>query len=140
MQESLLPWPARRRQDKNPPDRPKRSSKLVATDTHLLNGSPLQLPFRGVIDGDLSPNVLVEKKYAAMVGTSATNTPVHVTPPGKSFDKPPSNQGVIVGGSGTVLINDRQAARDGDGAKTCNDPKDLPVGLVVAKSTVIIGG
>jgi len=118
----------------------KAKDTILATDTHLLNGSPMKLPFRGVIDGDLSPNVLVEKKYAAMVGTTATNTPVHIAPPGKTFDKPPSNQGVIVGGSGTVLINDRQAARDGDRAKTCNDPKDLPVGLVVAKSTVIIGG
>jgi uncharacterized Zn-binding protein involved in type VI secretion len=118
----------------------KAKDTIVATGTHLLNGSPMKLPFRGVIDGDLSPNVLVEKKYAAMVSTTATNTPVHVAPPGKTFDKPPSNQGVIVGGSGTVLINDRQAARDGDRAKTCNDPKDLPVGLVVAKSTVIIGG
>lgn len=118
----------------------KAKDTIVATDTHLLNGSPMKLPFRGVIDGDLSPNVLVEKKYAAMVSTTATNTPVHVAPPGKTFDKPPSNQGVIVGGSGTVLINDRQAARDGDRAKTCNDPKDLPAGLVVAQSTVIIGG
>jgi uncharacterized Zn-binding protein involved in type VI secretion len=118
----------------------KANDTIDATDTHLLNGSPMPLPFHGVIDGDLSPNVLVEEKYAAMVGTTATNTPVHVAPPGKTFDKPPSNQGVIVGGSGTVLINDRQVARDGDRAKTCNDPDDLPVGLVVATSTVIIGG
>ncbi|MEP7121281.1 MAG: PAAR domain-containing protein [Byssovorax sp.] len=118
----------------------KAKDTIFATDTHLLNGSPMELPFLGIIDGDLSPNVLVEKKYAAMVGTTATNTPVHLAPPGKTFDKPPSNQGVIVGGSGTVLINNRQAARDGDQAKTCNDPKDLPAGLVVAKSTVIIGG
>ena len=118
----------------------KANDTIDATDTHMLNGSPMPLPFHGVIDGDLSPNVLVEKKYAATVGTTATNTPVHVAPPGKTFDKPPSNQGVIVGGSGTVLINDRQAARDGDRAKTCNDPDDLPVGLVVATSTGIIGG
>src|SRR6266540_1966467 len=43
-------------------------------------------------------------------------------------------------GSPTVLINDRAAARDGDPAKTCNDPTDLPVGTVVASSSIIVGG
>jgi len=39
-----------------------------------------------------------------------------------------------------VLINGKGAARTGDTARTCNDPVDLPVGTVVAASTVDIGG
>ncbi len=118
----------------------KADDKIAATDTHSLNGSPAPLPFLGIIDGNLSPNVIVEHKPAAMVDSTATNTPPHVPPPGKSFDKPPSNRGTVVAGSGTVLINDRAAARDGDAAKTCNDPVDQPVGKVVAASTVLVGG
>jgi uncharacterized Zn-binding protein involved in type VI secretion len=40
----------------------------------------------------------------------------------------------------TVTINGKAAARAGDTAKTCNDPTDLPVGVVVAAGLVTIGG
>jgi uncharacterized Zn-binding protein involved in type VI secretion len=118
----------------------KEDDTILATDIHLVNGSPMPLPFTGTIDGSLSATVIVEHKAAAVVGSSATNSPGHLPPPGKTFDKPPTNRGVVVGGSSTVLINDRSAARDGDPAATCNDPTDLPAGTVVASSTVIIGG
>lgn len=118
----------------------KEDDKIVATDIHLVNGSPMPLPFRGRIDGNLSATVIVQHKPAAVVGSSATNSPGHLPPPGKTFDKPPTNRGVVVGGSSTVLMNDRAAARDGDPATTCNDPADLRAGTVVASSTVIIGG
>jgi uncharacterized Zn-binding protein involved in type VI secretion len=39
-----------------------------------------------------------------------------------------------------VNINGKPAARMGDIALTCNDPSDLPVGQVIAVSTVMIGG
>jgi uncharacterized Zn-binding protein involved in type VI secretion len=100
----------------------KEKDQVVATDTHVVQGTPTPMPFAGVLDGNLSPN--------------ATNTPAHAPVP----DKPPSNRGTVVHGSATVLINWRAAARNGDAAKTCNDPEDLPVGTVVAASTVIVGG
>ncbi|MGB2852905.1 MAG: PAAR domain-containing protein, partial [Dehalococcoidia bacterium] len=50
------------------------------------------------------------------------------------------NQGRIITGSATVLINGKQAARSGDTAMTCNDPVEMPVGQVVAVSMVLIGG
>ena len=53
---------------------------------------------------------------------------------------PPANKGTIQLGSATVLIGGKPAARNGDIALTCNDPSDLPVGQVVAVSTVLIGG
>jgi len=43
-------------------------------------------------------------------------------------------------GSATVKINGKMAARNGDTAKTCNDPVDAPIGAVMAVSTVMIGG
>ena len=35
-----------------------------------------------------------------------------------------------------MKINGKVAARNGDTAKTCNDPADQPVGQVIAEGTV----
>jgi uncharacterized Zn-binding protein involved in type VI secretion len=87
----------------------------------------------------LSTNVNIENRPAATVNSTATNTPPHI-PQGGSFVFPPRNRGQIIRGSATVFINNKPAARAGDTALTCNDPVDLPVGTVVAQSTVLIGG
>jgi len=113
----------------------KENDKIVACDTHIVGGKPMRLPFDGILDGNLSGDVIIEHQHAAMVDSTATNPP-HTPAP----DKAPSNRGVINQGSATVLINHRHVARDGDPAKTCNDPADMPVGIVVASSTVIVGG
>jgi uncharacterized Zn-binding protein involved in type VI secretion len=120
-----MPQPAAKEQD-----------KIVATDTHVVQGTPMLMEFSGSLDGSLSPDVLIEHRWAAMIDSTATNTPAHAPVP----DHPPSNRGTIIQGSATVLINRRAAARDGDTANTCNDPADLPAGKVVATSTVIVGG
>jgi uncharacterized Zn-binding protein involved in type VI secretion len=126
----------------------KQGDQIVATDTHIVmvpsaSGSvptPLPHPFTGIIDGNLSSDVNIEKKAAATVDSTASNTPPHIpTPPGVSFQNPPKNKGKITLGSTTVKINGKAAARAGDTAETCNDPSDLPVGTVVATSTVLIG-
>ena len=72
----------------------KEDDKILATDIHLVNGSPMPLPFTGTIDGNLSATVIVQHKSAAFVGSSATNLPAHLPPPGKTFDKPPTNKGL----------------------------------------------
>ena len=127
----------------------KQGDTIVATDTHIVlvpsaGGpvpTPLPHPFNGIINGGLSSNVNIMGRAAATVGTTADNTPPHIpTPPGTAFQKPPTNKGTIQLGSGTVLINRKPAARNGDKAITCNDPADLPVGNVVATGTVFIGG
>lgn len=125
----------------------KLGDKIVATDTHIIMvptpggpvPTPLPHPFAGTILGNTSSNVLIEGKPAATLGSTATNVPPHI-PQGGPFQKPPSNQGQIIVGSATVLINNKPAARNGDTALTCNDPVDLPVGKVIAVSTVLIGG
>ena len=118
----------------------KQGDHVVGVDTHLCQGAPTPVPFDGVLDEALSPNVLAEHRHVAFVGSTATNTPPHVPPPGKTFDVPPSNQARVVVGSATVLVNHKPFARHGDAAETCNDPADLPVGSVVASSTVVVGG
>jgi uncharacterized Zn-binding protein involved in type VI secretion len=117
---------------------------VVGTDTHLVvvgagAPAPVLLPFAGQLDENLSTDVRIAGRAAAVVGSAATNTPPHV-PPGGSFVRPPTNRAVVQTGSSTVRINGRSAARAGDPALTCNDPNDLPAGSIVALCTVRIGG
>ena len=127
----------------------KMKDQIVATDTHIVMvpappgpsvPTPLPHPFAGIISGNLSRDVNIMGLPAATVDSTADNTPPHIpTPPGTSFQKPPSNKATIKMGSATVKINGKMAARNGDMAMTCNDPADLPVGKVVAVGTVFIG-
>lgn len=126
----------------------KKGDQITAIDTHIVmvpSGggpvpTPLPHPFAGIINGGLSSDVNIMGMPAATVDSTADNTPAHVpTPPGTSFQSPPSNKATIKIGSPTVKINGKMAARNGDTAETCNDPSDLPVGKVVAVNTVIIG-
>jgi uncharacterized Zn-binding protein involved in type VI secretion len=125
----------------------KQGDKIVATDTHIIMvpappgppvPTPLPHPFMGILSQGLSTNVNIQGMPAATVNSIAMNTPPHI-PQGGPFQKPPTNQGKIIMGSATVLINKKPAARAGDTAMTCNDPVDAPVGKVVAVSTVFIG-
>jgi len=100
--------------------------------------TPTPMPFNGVISGGLSDDVHIEGVPAAVVGSTATNTPAHV-PTAGPFQKPPSNQGTIQTGSSSVLINGKPAARDGDPVLTCDDPTDAPNGSVIASGSVVIG-
>ena len=125
----------------------KKGDQIVATDTHIVmvpvpppTPTPLPHPFTGIISGALSSDVNIMGMPAATVDSTADNTPAHIaTPPGTSFQKPPSNKGTIKVGSASVKINGKGAARNGDPAETCNDPADLPAGTVVAAGTVLIG-
>lgn len=122
----------------------KKGDKIQAVDTHLtvvpgVGTIPLPYFFNGIIDGGLSSDVKIQGMAAATVDSTATNTPSHI-PMGSSFANPPSDKGKITRGSATVKINGKAAARMGDTADTCNDPSDMPVGTVIAVSTVLIGG
>jgi len=123
----------------------KQNDRIVAIDTHLVQPPPpaspvpTPCPFSGPISGGVSANVFIQDLPAATVGSTAVNTPPHV-PVGGIFVNLPTNQGQVITGSSTVLINGQAAARNGDTAQTCNDPVPMPVGTVVATSTVLIGG
>jgi len=127
----------------------KQGDRVVGTDIHIVMvpappgppvPTPLPHPFVGMLNGGLSSSVKIMGKPAAVVGSTANNTPAHVpTAPGTTFQKPPANKATIQRGSMTVKINGKPAARTGDTALTCNDPSDLPAGTVVAVGTVMIG-
>src|SRR4051812_276280 len=124
----------------------KEGDAVVGVDTHVVlvaspGGAvptPTSLPFAGKLDGALSSTVLVQMKHAAVVGSTATNQPPHVSPLGP-FQKPPSNRGTVVAGSATVLMNWKPAARDEDAVSTCNDPADAENAKIDATSTVLVG-
>lgn len=122
----------------------KQGDQIKAVDMHMILipavvpvPALIPHPFMGVIDRKVSSNVKIEGMPAATVGSMATNMP-HV-PSGGSFVRPPMNQATIVTGSVTVFINGKSAARSGDMANTCNDPADLPFGIVMAQGRVMIG-
>ena len=126
----------------------KQGDRVVAVDTHIvmvpdgpaLVPKPLPHPFTGLLGGGLSTDVKIMGKPAAVVGSTADNSPPHLpTPPGTTFQKPPTNKATIQLGSQTVMVNGKPVARNGDKALTCNDPSDLPVGTVVAVGTVMVG-
>jgi uncharacterized Zn-binding protein involved in type VI secretion len=127
----------------------KDGDQVVGTDTHIvlvpagpsLVPTPLPHPFSGQLDSGLASSVKIEGKAAAVVGSTAKHSAGHVpTPPGTSFQTPPSNQGSVQMGSSSVLAEGKGLARNGDTVQTCNDPGDAPTSSIVAAGTVLVGG
>ena len=127
----------------------KANDQVVGVDTHIVMvpspggpvPTPLPHPFSGVINGGTISSVKIAGQPAAVVGSTADNSPAHIpTPPGTSFQKPPTNKATIQTGSGTVKIGGKMAARMSDTANECNDPADSPTGSVIAAGMVMIGG
>ncbi len=122
----------------------KQGDQVTGTDMHVVvtPQGPASLPhfFDGVLSGGLSSDVKISGAPAATAGSTADNMSPHVpTAPGTAFQRPPTNKGTVQGGSATVMINGKPAARNGDKALTCNDPVDAPAGTVTATGTVLIG-
>ena len=128
-----MPQPAARQND-----------PVTGTDTHILLvppgavPTPTPLPFVGQLMLSLSPDVLINGRPAAVQGSIAQNMPPHIPP--FPFSKPPTNQGTVVVGSPTVLVNGKPLARLGDPVATCNDPVDLPVCTITAGSPDVLVG
>jgi uncharacterized Zn-binding protein involved in type VI secretion len=122
----------------------KKGDRITATDTHLVipasGGPPVPtpLPYNGVLQQDLCTSVFSQQQAVAVVGSTSVMSPGHIVAP-NSFANPPSNEGHVFIASQTVYAEHKAVARDGDVAKTCNDPTDLPVGTVVASGSVYAG-
>lgn len=128
----------------------KKGDQIIGLDIHIVMvivplappvPVPQPTPFQGKIKTGVSSNVFVNKKNAAIMGSGAKNQPPHI-PIGGPFQRPPANKSTVLIGSFSVFINGRPAARDKDLCLDCNDPVDLPTGLVTVKgkSNVYIGG
>jgi uncharacterized Zn-binding protein involved in type VI secretion len=127
-----MPQPAARQND-----------PVTGIDTHLIifpgsGPTPTPLPYNGRLALALSPDVMINGRPAATVDSISVQVP-HV-PPGGSFSKPPTNQGKVVTGSLSVLVNGKSLARMGDPVATCNDPVDLPVSSITAGSPDVLVG
>lgn len=121
---------------------------VTGTDTHIVlmpspGGpvpTPTPLPFAGQLASALSTDVFVNGLAAATVDSIAQNLPPHIPPPGGSFSKPPTNQGTVLLGSTTVLVNGKGMARVGDQVNTCNDPVDAPTSAITSGSPDVTVG
>ena len=116
------------------------TSQVVSVDIHIVMvptpggpvPTPLPHPFVGQIDGATCPTVNIGGQPAAVKGSVASNQPPHIaTPPGTTFQKPPSDKGTVFMASLSVNAGGQGIARLGDPVETCNDPSDLPVGSIV---------
>jgi uncharacterized Zn-binding protein involved in type VI secretion len=124
----------------------RQNDMVTAPDVHILlvpspGGpvpTPTPLPFSGPLTDGLSTDVLVDGLPAAVVGSSAHNTPPHIAPPPATFSRPPTNLGRVLQGAPTVLVNGKPLARLGDPVMTCNDPVDLPAGTITSGSPDVL--
>ncbi len=119
---------------------------VIGTDIHLVlvpspSGTvptPVPHPFSGTLQSGCSIDVLINGLGAAVQGAVALNSPPHLPIGGPSFAKPPTNQGRVLLGSPTVLVNGKPLARLGDQVATCNDPVDAPTSTITGGSPNVI--
>lgn len=125
----------------------KQGDQVTAIDIHIVMiptpggpvPTPLPHPFMGMLDGNLSTDVMIMGMPAATLGSTANNMPPHI-PQGGPFQIPPTNKGTIMNGSATVMINGKPAARAGDLTQTCADTGPNMAAQLIAMGTVMIGG
>ncbi len=124
----------------------KKGDQIVGVDIHLVKipmpaptPVPLPNPFSGEIEADVSEDVEIEGKGAAIMGSKAQHKTGHI-PTGLGFDGQPKDEAKCFIGSPTVLINGKPAMRDGDIAMTCNFPTDLPMGMIKALPCKVLIG
>jgi uncharacterized Zn-binding protein involved in type VI secretion len=83
----------------------------------------------------LAPTVLIAGSPAAVVGSAAYAVPPHVGIV-DAFAAPPTQRGVVLDGSTSVLIGGTPAARAGSSCSTCAGTGTL----AGSAATVLIGG
>jgi uncharacterized Zn-binding protein involved in type VI secretion len=127
-----------------------RDGDLVAgMDTHLVlvpnpPGPPSQVPqsmrFSGPLKQQLSTDVLINGRPAAVVDSAVTNTPGHMPmAPGTEFVTAPDNRGTVQLGSALVMVNGKGLARVDDPVKTCFDLPGAPAKITTGSPDVFAG-
>ena len=96
------------------------------------------MPFSAPVTLGTCPTVQVSGKPVVVVGAQGTNTPPHVgLHPADPFMAPPTQMGVVVQGSATVLAGGTPVARSGDACTACGMPGATLTGTA---ATVQVGG
>jgi len=121
----------------------KKGDRVVGQDVHIELTSvgipiPVATSFSGTLEHGLSSTVFVGDQPAAIVGSSADNSPAHIPSFGQ-FQRPPGNSGTVASGSSTVFASDVAVARDGDPVDCCNDVEATNNGHIIASGTVSSG-
>lgn len=99
-------------------------------------GSPM--PFSAPVTAGTCASVQVGGTPVVVVGAQGTCTPPHVgLHPSDPFLAPPTQTGVVVQGSATVLAGGTPLARSGDACTACGLPGATLVGT---GATVLVGG
>lgn len=94
------------------------------------------MPFQAPLTLGLATKVLIANKPAAVMGSSGFNTPPHVgLHPSDPYMAPPTQEGKVVAGSPTVLIEGKAAARTGSQVIMC---AGIPGQLLGTGTTVLI--
>jgi uncharacterized Zn-binding protein involved in type VI secretion len=103
-------------------------------------GNPLPappMPFSAPLTTGLSTSVLIGGKPAALVGSSGMSVPPHVgLHASDPFMAPPMQQGNVVSGSPTVLVEGKPLATMSSSCTMCMGPA---VSLVATGATVLVG-
>ena len=94
------------------------------------------MPFSAPLTLNLSTTVMIDGKFAAVVGAQGVNTPPHVgLHPSDPFMAPPTQMGQVLQGSPTVLIDGKPAANAQSQCLCCSTPGSL----VPTVTDVLIG-
>jgi uncharacterized Zn-binding protein involved in type VI secretion len=109
----------------------KKGDQVIGVDIHIIMipspggpiPTPLPHPFAGIIDGGLESSVKIMGMPAAVVGSTASNTPPHI-PQGGPFQKPPSNKAQLIIGSPNVFIGSGSGGGSGGGSGSANGAAD----------------
>ena len=126
----------------------KQNDQAIGVDIHIYLipaaagapvPTPLPSPFAGMLDSGLEQSVLVMGQPVAVMGSIAHNQPPHM-PQGGPFQVPPTNQGSVMQASSTVLAGGKGIARNGDLVQSCMDAGWAQQPMIIAVSTVLVGG
>jgi uncharacterized Zn-binding protein involved in type VI secretion len=95
------------------------------------------LPFSAPVTTGACTSVLIGGKPAVVVGAQGMNTPPHVgLHPSDPFLAPPTQTGVVIQGSTSVLFGGQPAGRAGDPCTACG----MPGATLLGNATTLIGG
>ena len=124
----------------------KQNDQVIGVDTHIILvpagpttvPTPIPHPFNGIINGGCEPTVMIMGMPAAVVGSTAQNTPPHI-PQGGAFAKPPTNMGTIILGSPNVFIGCGSGGGGGGGSGSVDGAIDPAASASVDASSTSIG-
>jgi uncharacterized Zn-binding protein involved in type VI secretion len=96
------------------------------------------LPFSAPLVRNLANSIRIGGKQAAVAGSSGQNTPPHIgLHASDPFLAPTSQIGTVTGGSASVLLEGKPAAKTGSPCTVC---AGTPGQLAGTAATVLIGG